>query len=332
MLFAIFWRFCYFLVGMWVVLLVLFSPIFLSAVRLPFALLIAVFILATLINPRKFIWASLIAMIVVTFLWFKLEPSNERDWQRGLSKLAWAEINGDEVSIHNVRDFRYRTETDFDENYVVKKVKLSELSSLDLFASYWSGKSIAHIILSFGFGDLDHIAFSIEVRKTKTQDYSTIEGFFRNFELIYVVAEERDLIGLRTIYRQPHEDVYLFRMKYFKENAIKLFLQYIKNMNALVEQPQFYNTLTTNCTTQVLLNAQQAGGSRKLNYDWRLLLSGYTPEYLYMIGNLGYELSIEELTQKGYVNTKDQDLSDARQFSRNIRLAVPRPDQFVSAP
>jgi hypothetical protein len=322
---AIVWRLLFFVLGGWCVLVLLFSPMLESGLRLPSAGLLALLILATLWRPHRYRLMSISGMAAVMLLWGQLEPSNDRDWQRDVAKAAWAKIEGDEVTVYNVRDFLYRSETDFDERYTTKTVRLSELTSMDLFASYWAGKSIAHIFLSFGFAQKDHIAFSIEVRKTKSQAYSTIDGFFRNFELIYVVAEERDLVGLRTIYRQPNEQVYLLRLNYIQENAIKLFLEYLKKLNALVEHPAFYNTLTTNCTTQVLYNAQDAIGADRFRYNWRLFLSGYTPEYLYMVGSLDERLPMQMIMDKGLVNARAQDVSDAAAFSRMIREGVPNP-------
>jgi hypothetical protein len=325
LLIALAWRLGFLGLGGWCSLVALFSPIFDAQLRLPAAGIVGFLTLATLWHPRRYRFISSAALLAVMFLWARLEPSNDRDWQRDVAKPAWAKIEGDQVTVYNVRDFLYRSETDFDERYVTKTVHLSELTSMDLFASYWAGKSIAHIFLSFGFAEKDYIAFSIEVRKTKTQAYSTIDGFFRNFELIYVVAEERDLVGLRTIYRQPNEQVYLLRLNYIQENAVKLFLEYLKKLNALVEHPAFYNTLTTNCTTQVLYNAQDAIGADRFRYNWRLFLSGYTPEYLYMVGSLDERLPMQTIMDKGLVNSRAQDVSDAATFSRMIRDGVPNP-------
>jgi hypothetical protein len=318
--------------GSWASMALAFSPILPPSYRNLAAIIIGLTLLFAIFWRKSFYFPTILGILLVLLAWYNQVPSNDRDWQKDLSRLAWSEQKGDEVVIHNVRDFHYRSETDFDQNYVTKKVKLSELSSIDLFASYWAGKDIAHIFVSFGFANKDYINFSIEVRKTKTQSYSTIDGFFRNYELIYVVAEERDVVALRTIYRQPNEQVYMYRLKYFKENAIKIFQQYLANMNSLVTKPEFYNTATTNCTTQVLANAQQATKASRLTYDWRLLLSGHTPEYFYSKGALDSSYSLEELTSKGLLNPRAQLISEAREFSARLRESVPKPEPFQSPP
>ena len=123
-------------------------------------------------------------------------------------------INGDLVTIHNIRNFDYRTETDFTPRYYTKTFDLREVDSVDVIASYWMGDAIAHIFLSFGFSGKDFIAISIETRRQRHQSYSTVAGFFKQYELFYVVADERDLIRLRTNYRKdPPEDVYIYRTR-----------------------------------------------------------------------------------------------------------------------
>lgn len=324
------WRALLFGLGAWSALVALLSPALPFDWRLPCSIVMALIMLAALCKPRIFIIPTLIGISLTIYLWSQLTPSTDKDWKPEVARLPWAERNGDEITIHNVRDFKYRSDTDFDPNYVTKKVRLSELSSLDLFASYWAGKDIAHIFISFGFANSDYLTFSVEVRSSKSQEYSTTAGFFRNFELIYVVAEERDVIGLRTKFRQPNEQVHLLRLAYYPPYLEKLFLSYMDRINSLAQKPEFYNTLTTNCTTQVLSNAQ--AGERKFSYDWRLLLSGHTPEWLYDIKNLDLNYSLSELMEKGLINPRAQDVSDAARFSQEIRTGVPKPQPFSAPP
>jgi hypothetical protein len=185
--------------------------------------------------------------------------------------------------------------------------------------------------VTFGFAERDFVSFSIEARKTVGQEYSSTLGFFKNYELIYVVAEERDLVALRTKYRQPNEQVHLLRLRYYKPNATRFFLRYIEDMNDLVKNPRFYNSLTTNCTTQVLANAHVPGG--RFKYNWRILLSGYAPEYFYMMGNLDQNYSLQELMELGLVNNRAQHPEiGAEEFSTTIREGVPKPPTFESPP
>ena len=199
--------------------------------------------------------------------------------------LPYATISGDRVTVHNIRNFDYRSETDFSPAYYDKTFDLRELQSVDIVAAYWTGPAIAHDFVSFGFTGDDHLAVSIEVRKPKGEGYSTLKGFFRQYELFYVVADERDVIRLRTNYREdPPEDVYIYRTKSSSEARRRLFLEYMHRINALRTQPEFYNTLTTNCTTNIWTNSHV--NPERVPLTWKILASGYVPEYLYEQGRL----------------------------------------------
>ena len=227
----------------------------------------------------------LAAWSLFTLWWCSITPSNVRNWQPDVAVLPYAEISGDMVTVRNIRNFTYRSETDYQPGYYDKTFDLKKLDSVDLIAVYWMGDAIAHIMLSFGFEDQDYLCFSIETRKEQGEEYSTLKGFFRQYELIYVVADERDLIRLRTDYRTPREEVYLYRTRMPQKNAQKLFFEYIKTINSLRDKPEFYNTLTTNCTTDVVRHFQSFGGI--MRYNWKILLSGYTPLHAFERGGSG---------------------------------------------
>jgi Domain of unknown function (DUF4105) len=264
-----------------------------------------------------------VALLAIGLWWSGLRPSNERDWQPEVARLAYATIDGDLVTVHNIRNFDYRTETDFTPAYYVRTYDLNKLDSADLVAVYWMGPAIAHLFISFGFDD-DHVAVSIEARKEKGEGYSSAKGFFRQYELYYVVADERDVIRVRTNYRRdPPEDVYVYPLRGPRENIRRLFLEYVRKMNALHEQPEFYNTLTTNCTTAILMNTRVNPGS--LPFSWKVLLSGYTPAYVYEAGRMDQSLPFEELKRRSLVNAAAQAADQAPDFSRRIRAALPRP-------
>jgi len=263
-----------------------------------------------------------VALLAIGLWWSGLRPSNERDWQPEVARLAYATIDGDLVTVHNIRNFDYRTETDFTPAYYVRTYDLNKLDSADLVAVYWMGPAIAHLFISFGFDD-DHVAVSIEARKEKGEGYSSAKGFFRQYELYYVVADERDVIRVRTNYRRdPPEDVYVYPLRGPRENIRRLFLEYVRKMNALHEQPEFYNTLTTNCTTAILMNTRVNPGS--LPFSWKVLLSGYTPAYVYEAGRMDQSLPFEELKRRSLVNAAAQAADQAPDFSRRIRAALPR--------
>ena len=233
--------------------------------------------------------------------WLSIEPSNARDWQTEVAVLPYATQDGDLVTLHNVRNFDYRTEQDFAPRYDERTFDLRQLDAVDLLAVYWAGDAIAHVMVSFGFAG-DHVAFSIETRKEKGETYSSIAGFFKRYELIYVVGDERDLIRVRTDYRRPEELVYLYRTRARPENARRLFLEYVDKINQLNERPDFYNTLTTNCTTDVWSLVRALTG--QLPLDWRVLLSGYFPEYVYELGSLDASMPFAELKARSLINDK----------------------------
>ena len=263
-----------------------------------------------------------IAFALLMLWWTSLEPSNQRDWQPEVAVLPHATRAGDLVTLHGVRNFDYRTEQDFVAQYDERTFDLRKLDAVDLVAVYWMGDAIAHIMVSFGFGG-DHIAFSIETRKEQGEAYSALAGFFRRYELIYVVGDERDLIRLRTNYREPPELVYLYRTRAGPQAARALFLEYVAKINQLHERAEFYNTLTTNCTTDVWLLVRAL--SSRFPLDWRVLLSGHFPEYAYDLGSLDTSLPFAALKRLSLINDKAQAADQAPDFSRRIREGLPRP-------
>jgi len=262
-----------------------------------------------------------VAFALVLLIWGEARPSNDRDWQPELAVLPYATIDGDLVTVHNVRNVDYRSETDFTPAYYDRTFDLQRLDRVDLVAAYWMGPAIAHLFLTFGFGD-DHLAISIEARKDRTKPYGTLRGFFRQYELVYVVADERDAIRGRTNYRNsPPEQIYLFRLMAPIENGRRIFLDYMRDINELREHPRFYNTLTTNCTTMIFTHSAVNPGH--LPYSWKVLLSGYTPEYAYERGRLNQSLPFEELKERSHINAAARAADQASDFSRRIRADLP---------
>jgi len=271
---------------------------------------------------RSAILVSLAAAFLGLFFYrWTIAPSNDRDWAPEVARLPYATVAGDVVTLHDIRNFDYRTETDFTPAYYDRAFDLRRLDALDIVASYWMGPAVAHLFLSFGFGG-DHVAVSVEARRERGEGYSTIAGFFKRYELIYVVGDERDLIRVRTNYRRdPPEDVYLYRVRGPTENARRLFLEYVRAINALRVQPRFYDTLTTNCTTTILLHTRVNPGHLPLS--WKVLLSGYVPEYAYERGRLDTSLPFEDLRHRSRINDAARVADRAPDFSRRIREGLP---------
>jgi hypothetical protein len=287
-----------------------------------FALAVALAFLC-LPNRRRTLIGFFGVFALLVLLFFQIPASNDRDWQPEVAVTPWAEVKGDLVTIHGVRNFDYRTETDFDARWEDRTYDLRKLDSADVIAVYWAGKAIAHVMLSFGFQDKDYLAVSIETRKAKGESYSTLAGFFRNYELIYIPADERDVIRVRSNYRQPQEQVYIYRTRAPQRNVRRVFLDYIKTMNELRERPGFYNTLTTNCTTSILTHTKMNPEAPPLS--WKILLSGYVPAYLYERGRIDTSMPFAELEKISLINGRAHVADKDPDFSRRIREGLPRP-------
>jgi hypothetical protein len=288
---------------------------------------------------RRWRWravAAYAALFAAALAWyFNLAPSNDRDWLPENARLAHATVDGDFVTVHNIRDFSYRTETDFTPAYYDKRFDLRKLEGVDLAATYWMGPDIAHVFMSFAFAGGDHLAISIEARKEKGEGYSTVKGFFRQYELIYVVASERDLIGLRTNVRQdPPEQVHVYRLKGDLQSARRFFMEYVNKINALAKRPEFYNSLTTNCTTNIWMNSRV--NAEHLPFSWKILASGHVPEYLHEHGRLADTgQPFTAVQQRAFVNPLAQAAGlsgSTADFSRRIRAGAASADPAASAP
>ncbi len=262
---------------------------------------------------------TVVAFVVVLGWWLTLKPSNDREWQPDLATLAYAGVAGNQVTIHNIRNCDYRTETDFDVRYYDKTFDLSKLRSADLYMVYWGSPYMAHTMVSFGFEGGDYVCFSIETRKEKGEGYSAVKGLFRQFELIYIVADERDLVRLRTNYRKG-EDAYIFRVRGAPEKLRALFMNYVQQINSLAKTPEWYSAATRNCTTSI--RTQRAAADRA-PWDWRMLVNGFGDELLYERGAIYTNLPLAELKQRCHINERGKAADKAEDFSLRIREGVP---------
>jgi hypothetical protein len=266
------------------------------------------------------IWA--VALVVIVFWWSTILPSNEGDWQPDVAQLPSAEIQGDTLVVHNVRNAEYRSETDYTVRYEDRTFDLSKLRGLDLFMIYWGSPMIAHTIMSWQFDGSRPLAISIETRKKVGQEYSAIEGFFKQYEIVYVVADERDVVRLRTNYRG--EEVYLYRLKTPIPQVRALLLDYVRSMNELVDHPQFYNALTDNCTTSIRRHVKHINPGAP-PFDWRLIANGYGDELLYERGNVDTRMSFLELRARSRINARAKAADQDPFFSLRIREGIPDP-------
>ena len=292
-----------------------------SWLRLPLAVIYGLGMLAVWIwvrRPWKMV-ATGAGFVVVLAWWFSLQPSNNRDWLPDVAVLPYAEVAGHQVAIHNIRNCDYRTETDYTVHYYDKTLDLDQLRTVDVYLVTWGSPHIAHTMVSFGFTNGDYVCFSIETRKEKGEDYSAIKGLFRQFELTYIIADERDLVRLRTNYRQG-EEVCLYRLQATPEQARKLFLDYLRRANELRDQPEWYNALTENCTTAIRTQRDVAD---RAPWDWRMLLNGHLDELLYERGMIATNLPFAKLKKMSNINARAKAADMAADFSRQIRKGLP---------
>jgi len=280
---------------------------------------------AALLWLRPF-WKTLAAwgaaLVMVWLWWGTLRPSNEREWQPDVARLSWAEVHGDILTFHNVRNFDYRSETDFSPRYEDRFCDLAKLHGCDLFLSYWGSPAIAHTIMSWDFEGSPPLAISIETRKKMGQEYSAVKGFFRQYEITYMAADERDVVRLRTNYRD--EQVHLYRLKVTPERAKALLLDYVAAMNTLVETPEFCNARVDNCTTSIRRQVRNIDPETSLT-DWRLLANEYGDEMPYEHGTLDTRLPFAELRERSLINIRAKTLDRDFAFSRLIREGLPDP-------
>jgi hypothetical protein len=286
------------------------------------AMLWAVGGIAVLLLVRPFRRALLIYALGLALLhawWYALEPRNDRDWIADVARPATAELDGDRLTIHNLRNFDYRTETDFTEHWETRTYDLSRLKGLDLFMSYWGSPMIAHTIMSWGFDDGQHLAISIETRKERGETYSAIAGFFKQYELYYVVADERDVVRLRTNYRG--EDVYLYPLRLELSQARAVLLDYVKTMNDLAAHPRFYGAATANCTTSIRTHVKHIGAAQPL--DWRLYVNGYGDQMLYERGRIDNSRPFAEVRARAAISARGKAAGEDPAYSARIREPAP---------
>ena len=280
-----------------------------------------------LARPIWRMWlAFAVLFLAVQIWWLGIDASNDRDWLPGVAQLPSATIEGDLVTLQNVRNFHYRSDSDFDEIWETRSYDLSKLEGVDLFLSYWGSPMIAHTIASWQFSDGKHLAISIETRKEVGESYSALLGFFRQYELYYTVADERDLIGVRTNFRG--EEVYLYRLKTKVPVARAIFLDYLKSINELVEEPTWYNALSTNCTTTIRRHVQHVAPRNP--FDWRILVNGYIDELGYERGQLDNTLPFDEMRRQSEITQKAQAAGNRQDFSALIRADLPGPHEPAS--
>ena len=264
------------------------------------------------------------ALFIVLFLcvvawWISISPSHDREWRPEVAVMPRAFIDGDRVRITGVRNFDYRSRDDFDVHYEERIVQLSHLTGLDFFVSYWSEGFVAHTFVSFIFDNAPPLSISIETRPEVGEGFDPVASLFKQFELIYVVGDERDLVRVRTNYRG--ESVYLYRLNSSPDSVRRLLMIYLARINELADKPEWYHLLTNSCTINIVRYANAAGRAGRFNI--RHLLNGLIDSYLYHSGRVDTTLPFDELRRRSLINAAAQAADDAADFSDRIRASLP---------
>lgn len=265
---------------------------------------------------------ALIVVIVVLLAgawgWSRIQPSNERLWSQGQERLPLSSFSGDSVTIQNLRDF------DYDTSGRVRATTYRTASyDLDKLTSVWfvlapfepDNRGPAHSFLSFGFSDSQFVAISVEARKELDETYSILKGLLKRYEIMYVVGAETDLVRLRVA---RGDEVYLYPIKAPREKVRAVFVQMLQRANELAEDPEFYNTITNNCTTNILRHAN-AVATRKIPYGRDVLLPGYADELAEKLGLLDTNLPIDEARERFRINDRARRAFYDADFSLAIR-------------
>ena len=256
---------------------------------------------------------------VVVAWWLTLEPRNDRNWLPDVARLPRGQIEGDVLTLENVRNFDYRSPTDYTARWETRTYDLSKLRGLDLFLSYWGSPLIAHTFISWDFDDGPPLTISIETRKEVGEGYSAVKGFFRQFELYYVVSDERDVAKLRTNFRG--EEVYLYRLRGTPDLSRKLLEDYLESINHLSVEPAWYNALVHNCTTSIRHHVKHVLPHRR--WDWRILVNGYLDEAAYEHGTINTTAPFEEVRSRSFVSRRARAANATANFSTVIREGLP---------
>lgn len=263
------------------------------------------------------IYLALHAVLLVW--WNSLTPSNQHVWEADVAQMTSGQVEGDQVTLFNVRNFDWHSETDYTPHWETRQYDLSKLKSVDMLTSHWGMDAIAHVLVSFGFDDHQFVTFSVEIRKKQGQEFDEIAGFFKHYELSILATDERDAVAVRPNIRG--EDTFLYRIDMPEHIRRQLFLSYIEQANQLIDEPRFYNTVTANCTTLVFGMMQHISGGLPL--DSRLLLTGYLPSYVDELDGLIQGFDLAQLRSAGRITERSKQARNSANYSKIIRQGVP---------
>lgn len=261
--------------------------------------------------------AMLLLLIGFLAIWFSIQPSNDRNWNLDQVLLPEAEIKGNLVHIKNIRNFTYRTTSDYVPGYYDKTFDLTKLQRVYYIVEPFSDfKGSAHTFVSFEFAGSDFLAISTEIRKEQGESFSALKGLFKRYEIMYVIADERDVIKLRSNYRK--DDVFVYPIKTTPDRIQTMLVSMLRRANELKEKPEFYNTLTNTCTTNIVSHVNTVLPGR-IPLDPRILLPGYSDKFAYELGLIDTDLSFEAARAKFRINERAEQFAESENFSVKIR-------------
>jgi Domain of unknown function (DUF4105) len=312
---------CRVLLIAWATLAIYYSNLPWGEARLVLAAAFAAFAIwgFWLTRRRRMRVAVIVLFLGVVGWWISIPPLHDRNWRPEVAVMPRATIDGDRVRITGVRNFDYRSRNDFTVRREVREVQLSHLTAIDFYVSYWSEGLVGHTFLSFIFDNAPPLSISIETRPEVGEGFDPIASMFKQFELIYVVGDERDLVGVRATHRK--ETVYLYRLNTSAPDARRLLLIYLARINELADRPEFYHLLSNSCTINIVRYANAVG--RKGPFDIRHLLNGLIDSYLYHSGRVDTTLPFDELRRTSLINAAAQAADGAPDFSECIRASLP---------
>jgi hypothetical protein len=316
-----FWSLCRALLIAWATLAIYYSNLPAAPLRLTLAAMFAVFAIWALwfSRQRRMSIAFVALFLSVVAWWISIPPSHDRAWRPEVAMMPRAVIDGDRVRITGVRNFDYRSRNDFTVRWEEREVSLSHLTALDFYVAYFSEGPVGHTFVSFIFDNAPPLSISIETRPEVGEGFAPVASLFKQFELIYVVGDERDIVGVRTSHRQ--EPVYLYRLNTSADDARRLLLVYLTRINELADRPEFYHLLTNSCTINIVRYANAAG--RAGRFDIRHLLNGLIDSYLYHSGRVDTTLPFDELRQRSLINEAARAADGAADFPQRIRASLP---------
>ena len=286
--------------------------------------ILGIYLTQYVLNRQTDVLIYVLFFLVGLFWYFSLEARQDREWNPEVAQVLSYRQHGDQVTLHNVRNFNWHADGSYDERWETRQFDLNQITGVNIITSYWMGPRIAHTLVSFDFANSPPLTFSIEIRKQKNEEFSTYGGFFRKYELSLIAADEKDLIYTRSNIRG--EQVYFFPINMSKSERRALFEEYLHKANELRQQPRWYNSLTSNCTTLVF-DMVQAISKRPFPADYRLLASGYLPNYLYDLNAISHDLSITQWYNIAYINPRVSQFKhlSSSQYSTLIRHGIPQP-------